>query len=113
MQSEAARIHSQHHAVQFYGSDQSLFTTVAGFLSEGLVAGQPALVIATESHLAGILEQLTARLIDVEQAIRIGDLIVLDAHKTLATFMAGDRPNPDAFEHEMGIVIQKLIRDRP
>jgi hypothetical protein len=113
MDSERTPIHSHHHAVQFYGSDQSLFTTVAGFLSEGLVAGQPALVIATESHLAGILEQLTARLIDVDQAIRIGDLIVLDAHETLAKFMASDRPDPDAFEHEMAIVIQKLVRERP
>jgi hypothetical protein len=113
MDSESARIHSHHHAVQFYGSDTSLFTTVAGFLSEGLVTRQPALVIATESHIAGILEQLTARLIDVEQAIRIGDLIVLDAREALATFMFGDRPNPDAFEHEMGIVIQKLVRERP
>ena len=113
MDSESARIHTHHHAVQFYGSDASLFTTVAGFLSEGLVAQQPALVIATESHLTGILEQLTARLIDVEQAIRIGDLIVLDAHETLASFMVGDRPDADAFEHQMGIVIQKLVRERP
>jgi hypothetical protein len=113
MDSESPRIHTHHHAVQFYGSDTSLFATVGGFLSEGLVAGQPALVIATESHLAGLLEQLTARLIDVEQAIRVGDLIVLDAHDTLARFMTGDRPDPEAFDFEMGTVISGLIRQRP
>ena len=107
------RIHAHHHAVQFYGSETSLFTTVAGFLSEGLVAAQPALVIATEAHLAGILEHLTTRLIDVGQAVRIGDLMVRDAHDTLARFMIGDRPDPDLFYAEMSEVIDKLIRERP
>ena len=40
-------VHAHQHAVQFYGNEDALFTTVAGFLSEGLVAGQPAVVIAT------------------------------------------------------------------
>jgi hypothetical protein len=79
----AAPVHAHHHAVQFYGSDSSLFTTVAGFLGQGLVDGQPAIVIATPAHGAGILEHLRGRLIDVEQAQRAGELLVLDAHETL------------------------------
>ena len=46
-------IHTHHHAVQFYENDGSLFTTVAGFLSQGLVEGHPAIVIATAEHTAG------------------------------------------------------------
>ena len=43
-----APIYDHHHAVQFYGDDDSLFTTVAGFLSQGFVDGHPAIVIATK-----------------------------------------------------------------
>jgi hypothetical protein len=49
---ESSRVHARHHAVQFYGTEQSLFTTVGGFLSEGLVTGQPGLVIATRCSSA-------------------------------------------------------------
>src|SRR5688500_12556570 len=80
-------VHAHHHAVQFYGNEEHLFTTVAGFISEGLIAGQPAIVIATPAHCVAILGELSRRLIDVEQAKRIGDLICMDAEETLGTFM--------------------------
>src|SRR4026208_442397 len=79
--------HSHHHAVQFYGNEQSLFTTVATFLSEGLVTRQPAIVIATPSHRDAIEEYLCGRLIDCEQARRNGDLVMLDAEEMLGQFM--------------------------
>jgi hypothetical protein len=112
MESETGRVHAHHHAVQFYGTESSLFTTVAGFLSEGLIAGQPALVIATEPHRAGVLEQLSARLIDVEQALRVGDLAVLDAREVLDRFMVNDRPEPAVFAREVGALIERQLRGR-
>ena len=48
------------HAVDFYEDALSLSRTVAGFIGEGLIAGQAAVVIATSSHGAAIREQLTA-----------------------------------------------------
>lgn len=105
-------IHAHEHAVQFYGNDNALFTTVAGFLSEGLVAGQPAVVIATESHTLSILEHLQARFIDVDRARHIGDLIILDAHNTLATFMKGDEPEPVCFKRHVGDVITQALGGR-
>ena len=105
-------IHSHQHAVQFYGSDDALFTTVAGFLSEGLVAGQPAVVIATESHTESILEHLSARFIDVERAKHIGDLIILDADNTLATFMKDDGPDSTCFKRHVGDVIAQALGGR-
>ena len=110
---DSARIHARHHAVQFYGTEQSLFTTVGGFLSEGLVTGQPALVIATDAHRQGILGQLRARLIDVEQATGLGDLVMLDADEVLELFMKGGRPDPEAFERAVGDLIAQLLRGRP
>ena len=106
------RIYRHHHAVQFYGDDQSLFTTVAAFISEGLISSQPAIVIATPAHTTAILDGLAHRLIDVEQARRIGDLVCLDAEETLATFMAGDTPDSSAFRIHVGDVIRQALAGR-
>ncbi len=105
-------IHSHHHAVQFYENDSSLFATVAGFLSQGLVEGHPAIVIATAEHTAAILEHLNGRMIDVEKARALGELIVLDAHQTLAMFMVDDKPDPARFEGSVGRVIGNLLQGR-
>lgn len=109
---QGPRIHSHHHAVQFYGDDESLFTTVGAFLSEGLIASQPAIVMATPAHTAAILDGLSHRLIDIEQARRIGDLVCLDAEEMLATFMAGDTPDPRAFRKNVGDVINQALAGR-
>jgi hypothetical protein len=109
----SGRIHAEHHAVQFYGHEESLFTTVAAFLSQGLVDGQPAIVIATESHASRIREHLRGRLIDVEQAERLGDLVVVDARQMLALFMVDDMPDAHAFERSVGALVGDLLKGRP
>ena len=106
------RLHNHHHAVQFYGTDQSLFTTVAGFLAEGFVAGQPAIVVATRAHSAAIVDHLCSRLIDCDRAIRNGDLVLLDAEATLDLFMIGDWPDPELFERNVGRLIDQAINGR-
>jgi DcmR-like sensory protein len=105
-------IHTHHHAVQFYGTDESLFTTVATFLSEGLVAGQPAIVIATAPHGAAIVEHLSGRLIDCDKAINTGDLLILDAHDVLDLFMRPDGPDAELFELHVGGVVNRAISGR-
>jgi len=107
MEPVSAKTH--HHAVQFYRDDESLFTTVAGFLSEGLVVHQPAIVIATLAHRAAIEEHLCGRLIDCAKARRIGDLTMLDAEELLGQFMIGDTPDPELFEQNVGIVITQAL----
>jgi hypothetical protein len=108
----ADTLHTHHHAVQFYGTEQSLCATVAGFLAEGLVTGQPALVIATAPHTDAIVEHLNGRLIDSERAIRTGDLILLDAEATLDLFMIGDAPDAALFAENMGRLIDQAINGR-
>ena len=103
---------SHHHAVQFYGTETSLFETVAGFLAEGLVARQPAIVIATPAHRAGIVDHLCDRLIDCAKALRDGDLVILDAEETLDLFMTGDRPDYELFDHNVGRLIEQSLNGR-
>jgi KaiC/GvpD/RAD55 family RecA-like ATPase len=105
-------IYDHHHAVQFYGDDESLFTTVAGFLSQGFVDGHPAVIIATEDHRVAILDHLRGRLIDVDKAQQMGVLIVLDAHQTLDLFMVHGSPDQERFEASVGKLIAEVLDGR-
>lgn len=98
-------LHAQHHAVKFYGSDDSLFSTVGTFLGEGLVAGHPAIIIATPAHRHGILSELESRLIDVQRAEASGNLIVRDCDALLALILVDGQPDPVAFEECIGGLI--------
>ncbi len=95
--------------MQFYADDESLCTTVAGFLSQGFVDGHPAIVIATRKHREAILACLKSRFIDVERALQTGSLVVLDAQKTLDLFMNGDQPDEERFENTVGRLISSLL----
>jgi hypothetical protein len=101
---------SPRHAVQFYGTEHSLFSTVADFLKQGLLVGQPAIIIATPSHRTGILETLAARGIDVDRARRSGDLVALDAHDLLETFVVDDTPKQELFDYNIGLLFDQALR---
>jgi KaiC/GvpD/RAD55 family RecA-like ATPase len=98
--------------VQFYGTDESLFTTVASFLAAGLVAGQPAVVIATPSHRTSIVDHLRQRLIDCDRALRNGDLLLLDAEAVLDLFMVSEEPDEALFESNVGRLLEQVINGR-
>jgi KaiC/GvpD/RAD55 family RecA-like ATPase len=109
---EKRPIYDHHHAVQFYGDDESLFTTVAGFLSQGFVDGHPGIIIATEDHRAAILDHLRGRLIDVDKAQQMGLLIVLDAQQTLDLFMVHGSPDQERFDSSVGKLIAEVLEGR-
>ena len=107
----AGPVHHQ-HAVQFYENELSLYTTVAGFLGQGLVDGQPAILISTDAHRDAILLHLEGRHIDVTTALRTGDLVVLEVHEALRQFMKSDMPGAAAFDALLGAVIDRTLRGR-
>src|SRR4051812_3535221 len=100
------------HAVRFYEDDHSLCRIVAEFLGEGLIGGQPALVIATPEHRAGVLNELRARHVDVDRLQQAGDLLVLDARDTLSTFVADGGPVAELFKASITGAIERLRRGR-
>jgi len=108
----AAAPDGHHHAVKFYSGDDSLFTTVAEFLSDGLAQDQPAIVIATPTHRTGIEEYLSKRLIDCAIARRTGDLVMLDAEETLGQFMIDEEPDDDLFERNIGTLVTQVLSGR-
>ena len=105
-------IHAHHHAVQFYGDESELFKTIASFLIEGLVAYQPAVIIATPPHTKAVLDELTSRHIDVPKARQMGDLAIVDAEEALSTFMVSGTPDSELFKTNVGTVMEQAIRGR-
>ncbi len=105
-------MYDHHHAVQFYGDDESLFTTVSAFLSQGFVDGHPGIVIGTPGHRVAILEHLRRRLIDVDKAQKLGNLVVLDAQETLDLFMIHGMPDQHRFDESIGKLIAEVLEGR-
>jgi len=82
------------HEVQFYANDAFLLDGFTRFISTALNSGNPAIVIATQSHRDGLLERLQAHGADIRAAIDEGRLIALDAAEILSTFMVNEMPDP-------------------
>jgi hypothetical protein len=100
------------HAVRFYKDADSLCRIVGSFLAEGLTKGEPAVIIATPEHMTAIEDCLRKASLDVAELKRRGELITLDAREMLATCMVDGIPNPGAFQHHVGGVIEQAARGR-
>ena len=100
------------HAVRFYEDDRSLCRIVSGFVMEGLALEQPALVIATQPHADAIVKNLTDAAVDVEQLRKDGELLLLDARQTLATFIVNGQPDPCFFKASATRALEQLARGR-
>jgi PAS domain S-box-containing protein len=94
------------HAVYFYAADVDLADTVAAYVGKGVLAGETAIIVATESHRDLIVQRLQSMNIDVEAARERGDVIILDAETTLPKFMVDGAPNRDLFMRVVGRVIE-------
>ncbi len=86
------------HAVRFYESAESLSRIVADFLNEGFRANQPGIVIATPEHRVAIEAALGALNLDPAALQASGDLLLLDAEDTMATFMVDGVPDGRSFQ---------------
>ena len=100
------------HAVRFYEDPASLARMVAGFVAEGILAANPAVIIATPGHRDAILRQLGALSIGVDKLQRRGDLVTLDAQETLDAFMVDGMPKSRLFDSAIVPVIDKVARGR-
>jgi signal transduction histidine kinase len=96
------------HAVQFYEDDDFIVASVGDFLGSGLAIGQDVVVVATAAHNDALRAHLQQRGFSVERAMLRGQLLMADAHETLATFMVGDRPDAGRFFD----TLDSLLRSR-
>ena len=73
---------SHRHEIVFSSDDELLQDCLASFIAAALMAGDAAIVWATESHRDNFRQRLKARGIDVDAAIRAGTYIAADATET-------------------------------
>jgi len=92
-----------HHAVQFYEKEEFLYDVVATFAADGLVAGEPVVIIATKDHCDGFLARLRERGFDCDKA----GVTFVDAREALSSFMNGRSPDEHRFRTEIGGLIQR------
>lgn len=105
---ERAGTRAHHHTVQFYERDEFLIGVVSDFLTAGMKARGPLIVVATEERREAVLERLAANGRDPEKALASGQLAMFDARETLERFMVEGLPDPKLFRKHIG----KLVGER-
>jgi PAS domain S-box-containing protein len=105
--------HGHGHTVQFYDDEAYLATVVSDFLTAGLKARQPVIVIATPAHRTAFTGQLAGYGVDVAAARRSGQLYLADARQTLAKFMVGQKPDATRFRTVVGNLVERSLEGRP
>jgi hypothetical protein len=93
------------HFVQFYDDDAALMESVAGFFGAGLRSRAACIAIATSEHRLHLGARLRARGFEMDEAVRTGQYIALDAATVLEALMAGDEPDPARFDEIVEPVI--------
>ena len=101
-------INHRDHFVQFYESDEFLASSVAEYLSAGLLAGEAAIIVVSAPHRREIERQLQSRGCDVAAACANGSLVALDAQETLDRFTIDGAIAPKAFDEVVGKTIASL-----
>lgn len=98
------------HDVQFYETEEYLSSAVATFIVEGVRAGQPIVVIATDAHRRMFEGRMraTGGGIRPEDLVEGRDVVWLDAGETLEKFMEGEYPNAALFDSTIGAVFDQL-----
>lgn len=100
------------HAVRFYKDADSLCAIVGTFLTEGLTASQPAVVIATPVHRRSIEECLEREGLDVAKLKAGGQLVLLDADTLLSQFMVDGMPDSALFKGAIIPVLDRICEGR-
>ena len=96
------------HSVQFYEDDSFLLEGLTRFIGAAIVAGDSAVVIATESHRKHLATLLQDRGLDLELAVKQGRFLALDAAEVLTKITTNGQPDTKLFSQLIGGVINQL-----
>jgi CheY-like chemotaxis protein len=81
------------HEVLFYSEDPVFLEGVTRFVAGALNAGNPAIVLATETHAEALRHRLKESGCDIDDAIRRRTCVFLNADETLSTIMVNGAPD--------------------
>jgi DcmR-like sensory protein len=85
------------HLIQAYTDDAFLSRVVTEYVGSGPSRREAAVIIASPAHVRLFTDGLITRGVDVPAAVAAGQLLFLDAARTLARFMVEGRPDRTAF----------------
>lgn len=102
VETQDSAIERGEHVVQFYEDDAELLEAVGPYLTAAAVAGDVAIVIATEAHRHAFEAALEGDGIDVARIIASGMFLWLDAASTMAEFITDGEIDHDAFDEVVG-----------
>jgi DcmR-like sensory protein len=97
------------HAAEVYSDVDELAESVAAFLAAGFVVGEPALVVATPTHLTAFSGALAAIGWDDEAIGARATLVAADAETTLAAILEDGRPSRRRFEEVVGSLVDEVV----
>jgi hypothetical protein len=100
------------HAAQFYESEEFLLTSLERFLSAGLRAGQPCLVIARGSRVEDVRSRLEAQGFDLEAAERHGGITLLEAREMLTDLTVRGSADAAPLRAVLGGQLERLRHGR-
>jgi anti-sigma regulatory factor (Ser/Thr protein kinase) len=95
------------HIVQFYERDEQLYESGVPFLARGLALGEAVAVIAGKKHRDGFVSGLRDAGVDVDGVRDRGDLLILDAERTMAQFMVDGHPDAERFDRVVGSLMRE------
>jgi len=101
--------HSGGHFVQLYSADDSaLVKNVGQYLWQGLRRGEGALVVATADHQESFFRYMSGLGAGIRQLLADDQLVAVDAHQTLASFMTAGQPDWIEFEKVIRGAMRRL-----
>lgn len=96
------------HIVQVYQEESFLAEAVAHFVEAGLAQGQGIVIIATPAHWDIFARYFSGKAIDLDRYIACGQIAILDAEQTLASFICRGAPDWTLFRKAIAPVLDGL-----
>lgn len=87
----------RHHDAFFSSDETSMVADFARFVSDALLTGGSAILVATLPHRRAVYEQLQADFPDIDAAVAEGRYVPLDVDETLSAFMVDGWPDDVRF----------------
>lgn len=100
------------HKVHFYKDDSFLIEGLSRFIGTAIIAGDAALVIASEAHREALCTHLLARGLDLQSSIANRRFLSLDAAEIMGRIMVNGQPDADRFANVVGGLIAKIASVR-
>lgn len=103
-----ARPADGNHMCQIYADEAFLVDAIAHFIATGLRRDAGVVVIATAEHWDACTARLAEQKVSLREAEWRGQLVLLDAEKTLSQFMVGGMPDWKSFQDVVGSAINNV-----